>query len=831
MNDWPVHKSASPFRANCSSVFIIHKLRSNIHVKLKMIEQQQVDLMSESMFFISIQQDGDPVIMADTTSDSASQSLSSSLSKKSRLEERLRSHRPSLSSSPRDAKLRRDVHLASKQQRLADEGRRRKETVTQMRRRQEREQREWWSKMKEREFVVQYRRERLRHVPRSKLLETDVNTENLSFMAGLIGATWLRRKIRPLIEAFFGTHIIDLASEKDYEQMKEAMMNRETIKISTLLILRLVKCDLIASKLTRTNKAGRILLTALLLDGYGQEVLPEATISQQSLLENAGQLSEAIRSYLKSSLRSQQLLVAEHWSNFCESFTEWQSSDLKVLVKDMQSDYVQLQTIIQSMGDEAKAEWRPHVLRHQNRLRKALLRVAGANAVQTLEMKLTELKLNSSVINQHTKDKQINEELSFTVNPIDTTSVKHVEETLGKDLQNIRIIHELFVDPTFDHRKLMEQKFGKLYNSQPKPEYIVASKDTSDFLRFILLIKEQLLEMLHHKGEIASLLNEHLQKAFLIEQHINRALEPTLILQFVLECMGKMCAPARDPLIAILSQQLQSETNDKSLSEACADLSHILLLMHEDMSNFGLMMVRPHLAKIIISYEREWYAANVLNRPLSNAASLTAAIAQRYQFNGKEKPLNMVYTVILQSILTVIGLPSMELSIAIPKFDEHELFVLDSDRLGRISRQLSMIIQVSAIALKLKALHHPNYEEAVDRILDLVTSEAAEQSIQEESTRHIKDRQQRSIIQNSISSILGDKDQLVQLLRRRVSSLLQQILSAEEETSQKPTSILHRNGLIEVLCPTFNDLADELLRMYRLHREVLSPIYNQLLNR
>lgn len=783
------------------------------------------------LFFISLEGDGDPVLVSSASSGTASvdpsgtrsrlgsSPLSSSLPKRLHIEERLarRSQRASLSSSPGEVHLRRTHHLHELQARLAQADRRKRETVAQVKRQQEREQRSAWARMRERDFVVQYRRERLKHVPRSRLLEADLKTDHLSTMAGLIGGTWLRGKVRPLVEAFLATGILDISEglqgggdrrgtklEEDahedhsssnplirtnqdpeigYARMQEAMMDRTTIVRATDLMVRLVRCDPVAAHLMRPAKAGRILLTALLLDGFGAQVMPEASAQEEILLEHAGLLAEALRAYLKHPVRTTQMSLAEHWCVFCESFTSWQGVSQAALVHSLQADYIELAHLLATLqSEEAKAEWRPHVLRHQRRLRAALMRVAGQGAIRGLEERLADLKISPGEGGEQGEDGSNQAikrgDIKFQEAPSASEEDKQqVGEALGINwddgkLSNIRIAHELIIDPYFDHAKLMTMqrtamamaRGGRgsqsgLRSREAALRIIPTPTTTEDFLRFVLLIKEQLLEMIHGQGSLAQLLESHMEETFLKQQLANGALPMRSLLLLLVDCMGKMCAPARDAQIKHLMEQLGGERGasdaDRMDTDAvvriCQEMVRTILLMHEDLSNFALRTVRPRLAQLIVGYEREWLAQHVLLKGTSMpvAENLIRALAAMGQEDSvgdgrldnphpSAPPLQRTHWIIRESLVTLLGFPTSGLpSEVVPSIPaQHELFTLDHQRLGVLRRRLLLLVQLSAIGLSLRSLGHPQWEGSLERMMLLSLPDGREKESMEPGQGH-----------------------------------------------------------------------------------------------
>jgi hypothetical protein len=740
----------------------------------------------------------------------------------------------------RDRLIKLNISLASAEEKRADSlanmlrercerTRRQKETLAQTKRKQEREQREYWARMKEREFVVQFRREQLRIIPRSKMLQADVAQKTqLTEAAALITGIWLRGKIRPLVRAFLATGIIDIAGEEqNYPKMQEAMMDKHNISIASDLILRIIQCDPIAASTTHRKRSGRILLTALLLEKFNEQVMPDAQGDELSLLEHAGALSESLQHYLSAPYRANQVLLAESWSVFSESFSIWQAADCKTLVADMQADYISLQQIAGTLGKEARQEWMPHIHRHQERLKTALMRVAGKAAITDLQDKLVSM---ASQPEEELKVEKTREPLSFERRLLTEDERKSIEESFGetsgpsKVLNNVQIAHEMMVDEHFNYHRLMELKTGRPHVAEIAP--VVG--DIKTFLDFVLLLKSQLLEILQGKGPLAIELSTNLEENFLRDQLANNALEPHKLVAFLVEMMSKMCAPARDEAIASLCTQLDSGVE---LDELCKKVGEIALLLHEDLANYHLRSLRPALAQQIVAYERDWFARTILNKATPHSEQLSNKIWKAIEGQLKEKkPLAQVHGVIAEIVLLFMGLGQESVKNMNDAIDSFELLELDATRIRKLAERVKNVATISALDLALRTLGHP-IDDTITRLWTLIQTGAPENAIQAEATRKVNETMLADATSSAVRRILEGHDPIVLLLTRRMGTMLRNTLFEEtEHFTPKPIAILVRNGLAEIAANEYNDLARQILTMFRLHCQVLAPVYHGFLH-
>jgi hypothetical protein len=403
---------------------------------------------------------------------------------------------------------------------------------------------------------------------------------------------------------------------------------------------------------------------------------------------------------------------------------------------------------------------------------------------------------------------------------------KGLKESLSmfknSETERIRIAHELMVDPTFSHRKLMEMSTGRPFVAEFEAP-TVGDQDMSTFLQFAILVKSHLLDMINGKGTLAEQLQENLPDDFLQEQLRNGALEPLRLLEFLCTIMGGMCAPVRDSGV----QQLLRKIKDSSenVGTLCHEMGSMLMLMHEDLSNFNLNTLKPKLAKMIVTYERNWYAAHILNQPFPVTERLTRLVDSRIsKLHIDKKPLGKLHATIAEVFLAILGYGHDNLKNMV-ETQECELLWLDHDRLRRLRKSLSDFIILSALVLSLRSLGHPDPEGAVLQCR-LLTLRTDPENIVVELSRNAKELE--SAIKSAVDRILSGNDPLVALLTRRISAMLRNRM-LEDSSTAKAVSSMVRSGFAEGLCPDYNAAAEELVRTYRLHREVLAPVYHKII--
>lgn len=618
----------------------------------------------------------------------------------------------------------------------------------------------------------------------------------------LIQTSWYRRRLSMMTQVFLHTDITRVARGGDFEKMKAAMMERRTIQAAETMIRRMTACNPIATALTHPQRSGRIMLTALLLRHFGEQVMPHPTDEEKRVLDVALAFSLALEGFFHIPCRRLLCDVAAAWSVFHTTFSAWQSQSRTELIQTMQQDYLCLHQLEASLGPEAKQEWVPHIRKHQKRLRAALQRVGGSSAVPCLDV-------------------------PNDVEPVAKPTGKVPSDTeFAATLGNIQIAHDLMVDPSFDFQKLMALKTGREYSSSMTTSVEIADGNVQTFVEFVLMVKHQLLDMLVEQKGLAAEIRENLDEPLLFEQVENNAVDPVAILKFLLRCAAKMCAPIRDSQVSDVEAMLDS--TDVSVACACEALGRLLVAMHEDLGNFGLCQVRPHLEQQIVAYERDWFARNL--HVCDRAREMSIGIYERMCDEWRDKkPLQVIHAVIAESILLLLGFPHDRLSSLAPRYKiaSHELLVLDHHRMLRIAGQLGNIVRLSALVLVLKGLGH---EAETLEVADVCDSAHIDRRLllSRISALPSVSTSELGAIEAACNRIVDNNDPVVTLLHRRVAAVVR--TSLLEPTAPSSLALLHKHGIAKTLSARFATLETEIRRMFQLHRDVLAPLYNKFIH-
>lgn len=631
----------------------------------------------------------------------------------------------------------------------------------------------------------------------------DVRRDSVTFIQN----NWHERHLKRVAKEFWDTGVVQVSQKGDFENMKAAMMEQRSILAAHRLVWIMTRCDPVVAALTKRQHCDRILLTSLLLKYYAEEVMPQPNEEELAVLEAARTLSEALMNCLKFPCRRLLLSCANAWSEFLTLFSAWQKGSRAALVQDMQKDYQNLVQLEAVLGPEAKREWTPHIRRHQKRLFMALQRVGGVLAVSTL--KVSDDKASVGEV-------EVGEEEEDSLSCPEKESVD-VAFAFG----NINIAHEMIVDPSFNFQKLMALKTGRECGSNRIIE--ITSGDMRTFVLFVLAVKQQLLEMLKETNGLFMELQEHLDEQLLYEQLENKAIDSVAILDFLFQCISKMCAPIRDPDLKCLKTMLEDHT--VSLTTVCESLGRLLVAMNEDLAQFHMARLRPQLEQSIVTYERDWFARNLT--AYQHAQELTQIIYIRMCDGWQnKKPLAVDQAVLAEELLLLMNVPHDSLADLKGTFEisSHELLVLDHSRLARIASQINNIVRLSALVIVVRTMEQKI--ETIDLGIFYQQMEIDSSSLIAEIQRTLQVNNTKSL-ESACHQIFSGNDPVVALLRRRVSSMLRSSMIGTSEA--RADVILGKNGIASSLCLPFAKLETELKNMFQLHCHVLLPLYHKFI--
>ncbi|OWR53233.1 hypothetical protein KGM_213764 [Danaus plexippus plexippus] len=378
-------------------------------------------------------------------------------------------------------------------------------------------------------------------------------------------------------------------------------------------------------------------------------------------------------------------------------------------------------------------------------------------------------------------------------------------------MQNMALAHEIAVDQDFklepfeppdnSYQKLVKDTMHKAYfdilreqlNSDP-PEYkqaLVLLEDVKQGLFSILLPRHT---------RIKEMINEVLDHDFIKQQAENNSLDFQKYAKFVIDLMSKLAAPARDEML----QNLTSITDTVDLFRAILEALEILKL---DLANTLIAMIRPHVQKESVQYERtkfdellkvsedglqhtrQWLLRHIdksdLSLPISDVniiRNVTAQTLAKAYLELLEWDDNKTYPETLH-----IDKPRFtELGIQVYRLVCVASLLLVSPSCGeqtthkqKLKEKIYIIMDATSNDIELKQILPSVAEEVV-----LETNQLLETLGQTQLTNETKD-----VIRSQILSLRDNEHRVRQIVRQRVLEFLKMVLVCAGGARQIPVGL------------------------------------------
>ncbi|KAE8746172.1 hypothetical protein FOCC_FOCC007044 [Frankliniella occidentalis] len=412
-------------------------------------------------------------------------------------------------------------------------------------------------------------------------------------------------------------------------------------------------------------------------------------------------------------------------------------------------------------------------------------------------------------------------------------------------LKNMQLAHEIAVDKDF---KL--QPYEPPENSLERVVKDAVHRAFWDLLAeeisedppvykgaMILLeeVKEILLDLLYPQHEkLKQEINEMLDIPFIKQQAENDALDFLGYAQFVINVMGRICAPARDERI----QELRGITN---VVQVFKGVFETLTLMRLDLANYNIQLVRSNLMAQSVDYEKEKF-----EKLLSLQGGLGSLINTRNwlkssMLKGGERDI------VLSAYLELF---EWNHGIELP-----ETVVMDAVRIQELCYRLQrLIVQGTVLLVALSKANYKVLQQSTsfkenlmshigvllqdvrdDEMLKNVLPNVAEQIVSDiklfmNSTKHVPEQQtfdMDSSFEQSLKDLIQEIHRPDHNVRRIIKQRTSEFLQAAFSTSPSALSQLPP-GMTTVKSEFFSVIGS-MIRLYQYNLAVYSEYYNQII--
>ncbi|CAG4976307.1 unnamed protein product [Colias eurytheme] len=380
-------------------------------------------------------------------------------------------------------------------------------------------------------------------------------------------------------------------------------------------------------------------------------------------------------------------------------------------------------------------------------------------------------------------------------------------------MQNMALAHEIAVDQDFklepfeppdnSYQKLVKETMHRAYfdilreqlNADP-PEYkqaLILLEDVKQGLFAILLPRHT---------RIKEMIEEVLDGDFIKQQAENNSLDFQKYATFVIDLMAKLAAPARDEMI----QNITQLTDTVDIFRAILETLEVLKL---DLANTLIAMIRPHVQKESVQYERNKF--DEMLKVSEDGLQHTKEWIQRHiDKTGLSLPVsdqNIIRNVTAQTLAKAY----LELLEWDESKDYPETLSLDKPRFVELGLQVYRLICVASLLLVSPSCgNDPNaqYKQQLKDKIDIIMDNASNDvelkavlpSVAEEvilMTEQLLDTmgqdpltsETKELIRTQIIS-LGDPEHRVrQIVRQRVLEFLKVILVCAGGSRQIPVGL------------------------------------------
>ncbi|CAK1542558.1 unnamed protein product [Leptosia nina] len=380
-------------------------------------------------------------------------------------------------------------------------------------------------------------------------------------------------------------------------------------------------------------------------------------------------------------------------------------------------------------------------------------------------------------------------------------------------MQNMALAHEIAVDQDFklepfeppdnSYQKLVKETMHRAYfdilreqlNSDP-PEYkqaLVLLEDVKQGLFSILLPRHT---------RIKEMIEEVLDRDFIRQQAENNSLDFQKYANFVIDLMAKLAAPARDEMI----QNITQLTDTVDVFRAILETLEVLKL---DLANTLIAMIRPHVQKESVQYERNKF--DEMLKVSEDGLQHTREWLQRHiDRTGLSTPVsdpNIIRNVTAQTLARAY----LELLEWDDSNNYPETLTLDKPRFVELGMQVYRLICVASLLLVSpscgndpNAQHKQRLKEKIDIIIDnasnnielkaVLPSVAEEvilmtEQLLESMNQEPLDADTKDLILTQVTSLDDPDHRVRQIVRQRVLEFLKVILVCAGGSRQIPVGL------------------------------------------
>uniref|UniRef100_A0A673JP86 T-complex protein 11-like protein 2 n=1 Tax=Sinocyclocheilus rhinocerous TaxID=307959 RepID=A0A673JP86_9TELE len=428
----------------------------------------------------------------------------------------------------------------------------------------------------------------------------------------------------------------------------------------------------------------------------------------------------------------------------------------------------------------------------------------------------------------------------------------------ARDLSNLSLAHEIVVNRNFHleppdlPQNILEKRVKEMVhkafwdfletelNDDP-PEYDYAIKLLEE-------IRDTLLSFLNPgANRLRTQIMEVLDMDLIRQQADNNAVDIQGLLSYIINTMGKFCAPVRDDEIKKLKE------NSGDLLTLFKEIFRVLDLMKMDMVNFTIQSLRPELQRQSVEYERAKFQSILERTPSaldhttewiqSSIEEATRVMRDKSSDSGQSgKPLpgptlvlNTAYIRLLtwdeskgplpETVMTdEVRLQEMQRSLQLYQAGASVLLIVYSSIGGAVSGLPALVERLKKMtAVLLEGMHNFNLTEALGNVSAQICCEV-NKSLAERNLPALPAELQETL-KGQICDITQENNPIRTLVEGRVQQYFRVVL-ASTNSHRTPPPVPPGLGLIQ---PELMGLGVSFVNLVNFNKKVYGPFYVSIL--
>ena len=605
---------------------------------------------------------------------------------------------------------------------------------------------------------------------------------------------WRRGRILRAVREFQGFNVsVESVTQHSFEQVVAKFKSASTVRATArlLTVLGLITHE---TPEKETDSLVRTFLSAYMVLGHTTEVLhshtqpmelvmpsPPLLSNIQDLVSKAKFFLTILESHIRTLYPAPSLPTL--WHSYLSAFRAWKSHDSSILVEMLVNKFVDLDLMLldiqeSSTMDAVLEEYTEGIKSGQVLLLSKIRRLAG-DETRNIVRRAVQVgrRRRSQMAPQPIVAALREEEIEGTA------QVELVDPPSMNGLTNRRIMHELAINPEYeitppkktDERRQREEMFQKAYYTTL--ETALRNDDQSLLPTVVHDIKSCLLSLLQPSTPSYTALSEHLDNTIVQQQCQHGLFDSKSFLEYVINMMRQLCAPARDGDVTAISSGSGSDQIDTFILQL-KQVNEVLGMMALDSANFHLHLARPALIAQATNYERTKFADELASGTVSldKTSHWLVSATQLSLSNSREgetlSPIQIFRWAFIDLLFSTDEVPETF------DFDVHRINTLRTDIKSVISLAALLLVARTftagansrpvhwhILASRLSVLQHDSPENILVEIDRFISSATINRTLLLSMIRRVKG---------------GDKDPMVSLLNRRFKAILMNVLGGGE---------------------------------------------------